>query len=71
MRRSISPSTQRALARSPAGETSRAAALERCDGDWMFQGGAAVIVQWLEAGRDRNVTCPGESVQLPLWFHQY
>lgn len=55
----------------PAGETSRAAALERCGGDWMFQGGAAVIVQWLEDGRDRNVTCPGESVQLPLWFHQY
>jgi hypothetical protein len=55
----------------PAGETSRAAALERCDGEWMFQGGAAVMVQWLEDGRDRNVTCPGESVQLPLWFHQY
>ena len=55
----------------PAGETSRAAALERCDGEWMFQGGAAVIVQWLEDGRDRNVTCPGESVQLPLWFHQH
>ncbi|OIJ25200.1 hypothetical protein UG56_019250 [Nocardioides luteus] len=55
----------------PAGETSRDAALERCDGEWMFQGGAAVIVQWLEDGRDRNVTCPGESVQLPLWFHQY
>lgn len=55
----------------PAGETSRAAALERCGGEWMFQGGAAVIVQWLEDDRDRNVTCPGESVQLPLWFHQY
>jgi hypothetical protein len=55
----------------PAGEASRAAALERCGGDWMFQGGAAVMVQWLENGRDRNVTCPGESVQLPLWFHQY
>ena len=55
----------------PAGETSRAAALERCDGEWMVQGGAAVIVQWLERDRDRNVTCPGESVQLPLWFHQY
>ncbi|TQL67704.1 hypothetical protein FB381_1586 [Nocardioides albertanoniae] len=54
----------------PAGETSREAALERCDGEWMFQGGAAVIVQWLEDDRDRNVTCPGESVQLPLWFHQ-
>jgi hypothetical protein len=55
----------------PAGEASRAAALERCGGEWMFQGGAAVTVQWLEDGRDRNVTCPGESVQLPLWFHQY
>lgn len=55
----------------PAGEASRAAALERCGGEWMFQGGAAVMVQWLENGRDRNVTCPGESVQLPLWFHQY
>lgn len=55
----------------PAGESSRSAALERCGGDWMFQGGAAVMVQWLEDNRDRNVTCPGESVQLPLWFHQY
>lgn len=55
----------------PAGESSRSAALERCGGDWMFQGGAAVLVQWLEGSRDRNVTCPGESVQLPLWFHQY
>ncbi|MEP9385124.1 hypothetical protein [Nocardioides sp. KR10-350] len=55
----------------PAGETGRAGALDRCGGEWMFQGGAAVIAQWVEDDRDRDVTCPGQSTYLSLWFHQY
>ncbi|MBO0842973.1 MAG: hypothetical protein J2O46_07285 [Nocardioides sp.] len=55
----------------PAGESSRAGALKRCTGKWMFQNGAAVLVQWVDGHRDRNVTCPGQSVYLQLWFHQY
>jgi hypothetical protein len=54
-----------------AGQTSRAEALRRCGPDRMFQGGLAVLSQWVEAGRDRNVTCPGTSAQLSAWFHQY
>jgi hypothetical protein len=54
-----------------AGETSRAEALRRCRPDRMFQGGTAVLTQWVEAGRDRDVTCPGGSTYLSLWFHQY
>ena len=55
----------------PAGGTSRAEALRRCGGDWMFQGGSATFVQWVEGDRDRDVTCPGASAYLTLWFHQY
>lgn len=55
----------------PAGATSRAEALARCGGDWMFQGGAAVFTQWVDGDRDRDVTCPGQSAYLSLWFHQY
>lgn len=55
----------------PAGQTSREAALARCDERWMFQGGTAVMVQWVEHDRDRNLTCPGESAYLELWFHDY
>jgi len=54
-----------------AGETSRAEALRRCGADRMFQGGAPILTQWVEDGRDRDVTCPGGSTYLPLWFHQY
>ncbi len=54
-----------------AGQTSRAEALRRCGPERMFQGGAGVIAQWVEAGRDQNVTCPGTSQQLYRWFHQY
>ena len=54
-----------------AGETSRAEALRRCGPDRMFQGGTAVLTQWVGAGRDRDVTCPGGSTYLSLWFHQY
>lgn len=55
----------------PAGGAGRAEALARCGGAAMFQGGAAVLAQWVEQDRDRDVTCPGQSVYLSLWFHQY
>jgi hypothetical protein len=54
-----------------AGQTSRAEALRRCAVDRMFQGGRALLAQWVEAGRDRNVTCPGTSTEMTRWFHQY
>jgi hypothetical protein len=37
----------------------------------MFQGGPSVLGQWVEAGRDLNLTCPGISANLGRWFHQY
>ncbi len=54
-----------------AGQTSRAEALRRCGPDRMFQGGEAVLSQWVEFGRDRNITCPGTAEQMDRWFHQY
>ena len=54
----------------PAGGTGRAEAVRRCAGDWMFQGGAAVLGQWVAQGRDQDVTCPGQAPYLSLWFHQ-
>lgn len=54
-----------------AGQTSQAEALSRCGPDWSFQGGPALFGQWVEAGRDRNVTCPGVSRTVEQWFHQY
>ena len=54
-----------------AGQTSRAEALRRCGPDRMFQGGDAVLGQWVEADRDMNVTCPGASREMLRWFHQY
>ncbi len=54
-----------------AGQTSRAEALARCAADASIQGGPAAIGQWLEAGRDQNVTCPGTADRLPDWFHQF
>ncbi len=54
-----------------AGQTSRAEALRRCGPERMFQGGRGVLGQWVEAGRDMNVTCPGTNAQLPRFFHQY
>ena len=54
-----------------AGQTSQAEALRRCRGDWVIQGGRGVLGQWVESGRDRNVTCPGASAQMLRWFHQY
>jgi hypothetical protein len=54
----------------PAGERGLGEALNRCGPDWSFQGGAAVLGQWVEDGRDRNVTCPGGVDDLRRWFHQ-
>ena len=54
-----------------AGQTSREEALRRCGPDRMFQGGKSVISQWVGAGRDLNITCPGTSAQMHRWFHQY
>jgi hypothetical protein len=54
-----------------AGQTSRTEALRRCRGDWVIQGGKGVLGQWVEDGRDKNVTCPGASAQMLRWFHQY
>lgn len=54
-----------------AGQTSRAEARRRCGTSRMFQGGTAVLSQWLEAGRDQNITCRGTSVRMAIWFHQY
>ncbi len=53
-----------------AGETSMKEALRRCRDDWSFQGGPAVMGQWVEDNRDRNVTCPGVAAP-SRWFHQY
>lgn len=55
----------------PAGERGLDEALSRCGDDWSFQGGSGVLGQWIEAGRDRNVTCPGAVPDLARWFHQY
>lgn len=54
-----------------AGQTSQAEARRRCGADWSFQGGKAVLGQWVEASRDRNLTCPGAAASLKDWFHQY
>lgn len=54
-----------------AGQTSQEEALRRCEDDWSFQGGDAVMGQWVEDNRDRNVTCPGASEQMFRWFAQY
>ncbi len=54
-----------------AGQTSREEALRRCGLDRMFQGGPAILSQWVEDGRDQNVTCGNTSSQMVRWFHQY
>ena len=51
-----------------AGQTSRAEALRRCEADWSFGGGQAVMAQWVELDRDRNVTCPTVTGRLTDWF---
>ena len=51
-----------------AGQTSRAEAESRCGPDWVIQGGEAVLAQWVEDSRDRNVTCPGVETELGQYF---
>ncbi|MBF4162218.1 glycoside hydrolase family 25 domain-containing protein [Nocardioides acrostichi] len=50
-----------------AGPTSRAAALSKCSGE-SIQGGVPVMGQWVEQGRDQNLTCPGISRDLGRYF---
>ncbi|MAS53243.1 MAG: hypothetical protein CMJ44_01205 [Pimelobacter sp.] len=54
-----------------AGHTSGAAALATCAPGEDIQGGPAVMGQWVERNRDMNLTCPGVSLELERWFHQY
>lgn len=51
-----------------AGQTSQAEATRRCGADWVIQGGAAVMGQWVEESRDRNVVCPGAERSVGAWF---
>ncbi|MBJ7358853.1 MAG: hypothetical protein JHD21_15940 [Nocardioides sp.] len=51
-----------------AGQTSQAEALDRCGGDWSIQGGEAVLGQWVQDARDKNITCPGIEADLGRWF---
>lgn len=51
-----------------AGQTSRAEALSRCGDDWSIQGGEAVLGQWVQDRRDKNITCPGAEKTLGRWF---
>jgi hypothetical protein len=53
-----------------AGKTSQAEALSRCGSDWLIQGGVGVLAQWVEGGRDVDVTCPGTETQLGDYFAQ-
>jgi hypothetical protein len=55
----------------PAGPRGPAEALSRCATDWSFQGGPAILGQWLADGRDMNLTCPGAVTDPADWFHQY
>lgn len=54
-----------------AGQTSRAEAAARCGDDHVIQGGEAVLGQWVEAGRDQNITCGEVHEEMGRWFHQY
>lgn len=54
-----------------AGETSRDEATRRCGDDWSIQGGTAVLGQWVDKGRDHDITCPDVASDLGRWFHQY
>ncbi|WP_067437970.1 glycoside hydrolase family 25 domain-containing protein [Nocardioides jensenii] len=55
----------------PAGVTSEGAAEARCGAQWSFQGGDAVLGQWVQDSRDHNVTCPGVRLQPERWFHRF
>lgn len=52
-----------------AGDTSAAEAANRCAASWSIQGGRAILGQWVEKRRDRNLICPGVA-GLDAWFHQ-
>ncbi|HEY0949077.1 hypothetical protein, partial [Nocardioides sp.] len=54
-----------------AGQTSRTEARDRCGADWSIQQGPAVLAQWVEDGRDLDLTCPGTSARMGRWFQQY
>ena len=54
-----------------AGQTSQAEALRRCKDDWAFQGGVAIMGQWVQLDRDRNITCPGARGSLTDYFHEF
>ncbi len=51
-----------------AGQTSQAEALDRCGDDWSIQGGEAVLGQWVQDARDKNITCPRIEADLGRWF---
>ena len=51
-----------------AGQTSQEEALSRCGSDWLIQGGIGALAQWVEDGRDRNITCPGAETELGEYF---
>lgn len=51
-----------------AGQTSAAEARRRCAEDWVIQGGGALMGQWVEDNRDRNLICPGRERTLATWF---
>jgi hypothetical protein len=53
-----------------AGKTSQQEALSRCGSDWLIQGGIGVLAQWVEGGRDVDVTCPGTEAVLGDYFTQ-
>jgi hypothetical protein len=53
-----------------AGQTSQAEALRRCGSDWLIQGGVAALAQWVEDGRDVDITCPGAETMLGDYFTQ-
>lgn len=51
-----------------AGQTSKEEALSRCGSDWLIQGGIGALAQWVEDGRDKNITCPGTEGELGDYF---
>jgi hypothetical protein len=53
-----------------AGQTSQAEALSRCGSDWLIQGGIGALAQWVEGGRDVDITCPGTETMLGDYFTQ-
>jgi hypothetical protein len=54
-----------------AGQTSQAEALKRCKDEWAFQGGVAIMGQWVQYDRDRNITCPGATGRMSDYFHRF